>query len=74
MFHGLYLKKLPPIAQHAYFAATGMSIAAWSLGLECITHSSISILATWATISLFKGSKESTIFMYIFQVRTRQGI
>lgn len=45
-----------------------MAIAYWSIGLESLFHSCTCIGVTWATMSIFKGSLNSTIFLYIFHL------
>lgn len=68
LFHRHYLRKTPPVIQHAFFALSGMLISYWSIGLDCVLHSSTCILVTWGTVNIFKGSTYSTIAMYIFQM------
>ena len=69
LFHRQYLRRCSPAVQHVFFAISGMVLANWSIGTECLMHSCAMIGVTWATLKVFQGSMPSTIFLYIFNVR-----
>ena len=46
LFHRHFLRKTPPAIQHAFFALSGMLISYWSIGLDCVLHSSTCILVS----------------------------
>ena len=52
LFHRHYLRKTPPVIQHAFFALSGMLISYWSIGLDCVLHSSTCILVSscWSIV------------------------
>lgn len=68
LLHSYYLKKSPAQVQHLYFALTGIAVAYWSIGQECLMHSLICILVTYVTVNIFRGSFISTAFIFVFQM------
>ena len=52
LFHRHYLRKTPPVIQHVFFALSGMLISYWSIGLDCVLHSSTCILVSpcWSIV------------------------
>jgi len=68
LFHRQFLRKCSPTVQHAFFAVSGMIIANWSIGSECLMHSCAMVGVTWATLKTFRGSLFSTLFLYIFNM------
>jgi len=68
LFHRQYLRRCSPAVQHVFFAISGMVLANWSIGTECLMHSCAMIGVTWATLKVFQGSMPSTIFLYIFNM------
>jgi len=68
LFHRQFLRRCSPTVQHTFFAISGMVIANWSIGSDCLMHSCAMIGVTWATLKAFQGSLSSTVFLFIFNM------
>lgn len=68
LFHFYFLKKSSQNVQHLFFALSGLLVASWAIGSGALFHGPASIIFTFIVTRIFKGSLQSTVFLFFFHI------